>query len=58
MTPAIIRDLQNNGFFVSGAILREERWVKRALGLGVNMFESDEPERFRKDAFALTNREN
>lgn len=45
MTPEIIRDLQKNGYYVSGAILREERWEKKAVELGVNMFESDEPGR-------------
>ena len=44
MTPAIIRDLQENGYYVSGAILREEKWVNRAMELKVNMFESDHPE--------------
>ena len=43
MTPEIIRKLQANGFYVSGAILKEERWVRRAKELGVNMFESDDP---------------
>lgn len=44
MTPAIIRDLQENGYYVSGAILREEKWVNCAMELKVNMFESDHPE--------------
>lgn len=43
MTPDIIRGLKENGFFVSGAILREEKWIRRAINLGVNMFESDDP---------------
>lgn len=46
MTPEIIQDLQKNGYFVSGAILRDEYWVKRAVECGVNMFETDEPERY------------
>lgn len=46
MTPEIIRRLQENGYFVSGAILREEVWVQRAMELKVNMFESDEPWRY------------
>lgn len=46
MTPQIIQELQKNGFFVSGAILRDDVWVKRAMEAGVNMFECDEPERY------------
>lgn len=45
MTPRIIEDLHRNGYFVSGAILREERWIRRARLLGVDMFETDYPER-------------
>ena len=45
MTPSIIHDLQQNGFYVSGAILRDDHWIKAAMELGVNMFESDNPER-------------
>lgn len=44
MTPKIVKDLQENGFYVSGAILREDRWVERARELGVTMFETDYPE--------------
>lgn len=43
MTPEIIRDLKRSGYYVSGAILREDKWVDRALEYGVNMFESDYP---------------
>lgn len=43
MTPKIIEDLKHNGYYVSGAILREERWVRRAGELEVAMFESDDP---------------
>ncbi|PNV63181.1 glycerophosphodiester phosphodiesterase [Clostridium sp. chh4-2] len=43
MTPEIIRDLKEHGYYVSGAILREEKWVRRAVELGVTMFESDYP---------------
>lgn len=46
MTPEIIHDLQANGYAVSGAILRDEKWAKRAIELGVNMFESDYPEQY------------
>ena len=45
MTPEIIKQLKENGFFVSGAILREENWERAAVELGVTMFESDEPGR-------------
>lgn len=45
MTPKIIEDLHKNGYFVSGAILREERWTARARQLGVDMFETDHPEK-------------
>lgn len=44
MTPKIIGDLQEQGYYVSGAILREDRWVQRAVQCGVNMFESDDPQ--------------
>lgn len=47
MTPSIVRDLQKHGYYVSGAILREEKWVQRAFELNVNMFESDHPEWYR-----------
>lgn len=53
MTPEIIRNLQENDFYVSGAILREDQWVRRACEYGVNMFESDYPgeaKRFIDDA--------
>ncbi len=43
MTPEIIKMLQSSGYYVSGAILREEGWVEKAFSLQVNMFESDEP---------------
>lgn len=47
MTPEIIKELHKNGFYASGAILREEKWVKRARELGVDMFETDYPEKYR-----------
>lgn len=53
MTPEIVRDLQAHGFYVSGAILREEKWVRRAQELGVDMFESDEPHRYK---YSLTDK--
>lgn len=45
MTPEIIDQLKRNGFYVSGAILREQSWEQAAAELGVTMFESDEPGR-------------
>ncbi len=48
MTPEIITQLKQNGYYVSGAILREERWERAAMELGVTMFESDEPGRIIK----------
>ena len=48
MTPEIIRRLKENGYYVSGAILREEQWEQAAMELGVTMFESDEPGRVIK----------
>lgn len=44
MTPEIIRDLHGAGYFVDGAILREEKWTRLARELGVDMYESDRPE--------------
>lgn len=46
MTPGVIGALQQAGFYVSGAILRDEGWAKRAIALGVNMFETDNPEKY------------
>ncbi len=43
MTPQIIRDLHDAGYYVDGAILREKKWQKRARELGVDMFETDFP---------------
>lgn len=48
MTPPMIRQLRERGYFVSGAILREERWMSRAIEAGVHMFEADEPAAARK----------
>ena len=48
MTPEIISRLKENGYYVSGAILREEQWEQAAMELGVTMFESDEPGRVIK----------
>ncbi len=46
MTAQIIRDLHAEGYFVSGAILRDDFWVEQAVSLGVDMFESDHPEKY------------
>lgn len=43
MTESMITDLHQAGYIVDGAILREERWIKRAKELGVDMYESDSP---------------
>ena len=53
MTPQIIRDLHNAGYYVDGAILREKKWQKRARELGVDMFETDFPS---EDARTVTPR--
>ena len=46
MTPELIKELHEAGYFISGAILREEYWVKQAVALGVDMFEADNPEKY------------
>ncbi len=46
MTPQIVCDLQNAGFYVDGAILKDKKWVEAAVRAGVNMFELDHPEKF------------
>lgn len=46
MTPEIVRQLHAHGYYVSGAILRDEHWVLQAQLLGVDMFESDNPEKY------------
>ena len=53
MTPKIIRDLHEAGFYVDGAILREKKWQTRARELGVDMFETDFPS---EDAKTVTPR--
>lgn len=46
MTPGIIQGLHEQGFYVSGAILREKQWIERAKQLGADMFETDEPGKY------------
>ncbi len=46
MTPQIVRDLQDAGYYVDGAILKEKKWVEAAVRAGVDMFELDYPEKF------------
>lgn len=46
MTPEIIKQLHEAGFFISGAILRDDYWVQQAVELGVDMFETDNPEKY------------
>lgn len=48
MTPEIVRGLKERGYYVSGAILRDEKWEDRAYEYGVNMFESDYPGKARR----------
>ena len=43
MTPEIIRQLHDAGYYVDGAILRDKKWQVRARELGVDMFETDFP---------------
>ncbi len=43
MTPQIIKDLHDAGFYVDGAILRDKKWQARAKEMGVDMFETDFP---------------
>ena len=43
MTPQIISDLHEAGFYVDGAILREKKWQLRAREMGVDLFETDFP---------------
>ncbi|MDO5138949.1 MAG: glycerophosphodiester phosphodiesterase [Oscillospiraceae bacterium] len=43
MTPKIINDLHDAGFYVDGAILRDKKWQLRARQMGVDMFETDFP---------------
>lgn len=46
MTPEIIKQLHDAGYYISGAILKEEYWVEQAIKSGVDMFESDYPEKY------------
>lgn len=45
MTPAMVKELQENGYYVDGAILNDRHWTELARELGINMFETDFPER-------------
>ncbi|MDO5138277.1 MAG: glycerophosphodiester phosphodiesterase [Oscillospiraceae bacterium] len=53
MTPNIIKELHEAGFYVDGAILRDKKWQLRAREMGVDMFETDFP---IKDAKTVTPR--
>lgn len=44
----MIDGLKAHGYYVSGAILREEKWMERAYACGVTMFEADYPETARR----------
>lgn len=46
MTPEMIRQLHDVGYYISGAILKDEYWVEQAIKWGVDMFESDYPEKY------------
>lgn len=46
MTPEMIRQLHDAGYYISGAILKDEYWVEQAMKCGVDMFESDNPEKY------------
>jgi glycerophosphoryl diester phosphodiesterase len=39
--------LQRSGYYVSGAILRDQKHIDYAIEAGVDMFEYDEPEMFQ-----------
>lgn len=43
MTGDMINRLHQEGYLVDGAILRDEKWIRRARELGVDMYESDNP---------------
>ena len=48
LTPEMIKSLQNAGYFVSGAILRDMNLVDYAIESKVDMFEFDRPELIEK----------
>ena len=48
ITPDMICRLKAHGYYVSGAILREEKWMERAYACGVTMFEADDPGKARR----------
>lgn len=48
MTPDMVGELKKHGYFISGAILKEERWMNCAIESGVHMFEADKPDMARK----------
>ena len=48
ITPDMIDGLKAHGYYVSSAILREEKWMERAYACGVTMFEADYPEMARR----------
>lgn len=45
MTPDMIHQLHQAGYIVDGAILEDPKWIKRARESGVDMYESNYPER-------------
>ena len=46
MTPEIIEEVQKAGYYVSGSVLKDRHWIEEALKCKVNMFESDNPEKY------------
>ena len=48
MTPDDIRQLHGAGYYVSGSILREDRWVEKAVELGVDLFDTDFPGKYAR----------
>lgn len=44
-TEPLVRELHQAGYFVDGSVVNTEKGLKEALRLGVDMIESDDPER-------------
>lgn len=49
MNQEMVSTLQQHGYFVSGAILKDDKWVRRAVSWNVDMFEHDYPNMFKKE---------
>ncbi len=48
LTQEAIRDIQDHGYFVSGAILQSQTLIEYAIQTQVDMFEHDHPEKFKR----------